>query len=207
MIFDGRAEGLHAAGFPDGCALSRARGQVSTAPAPATSNRACGSPAHGSPTPFTAGIRLLPPGLVGPGCDNDSVEADQTALVRRQVADHGHAEASSAFVPLPNEQRQPFQRIVPDLVEADSRVAVAEVLRPATQEHVDVPHHRLNTEQQPRPDRKLTDPVAGTPHRLVRGPASQEHDAALAPYPPRLFLLMIRRPPRSTLFPYTTLFR
>src|SRR5260370_19484969 len=30
------------------------------------------------------------------------------------------------------------------------------------------------------------------------------HDAIL---PPPLFFLMIRRPPRSTLFPYTTLFR
>src|SRR5262249_60878212 len=27
------------------------------------------------------------------------------------------------------------------------------------------------------------------------------------PLPPRFFFLMIRRPPRSTLFPYTTLFR
>ena len=30
---------------------------------PRRSNRACGFPAHGSPTPFTAGIRLVPPGL------------------------------------------------------------------------------------------------------------------------------------------------
>src|SRR2546426_6021485 len=92
-------------------------------PAPATSIRACGSPAHGSPTPFTAGIRFLPPGLVSPGCDNDSVQADQAALVRRQVGDHGHAEAPSAFVSLPDKQRQPFQRVLPDLVEADGRVA------------------------------------------------------------------------------------
>ena len=31
-----------------------------------THNRACGCPANGSPTPFTAGIRLCPPGPVGP---------------------------------------------------------------------------------------------------------------------------------------------
>src|SRR3989442_1487601 len=39
---------------------------------------------------------------------------------------------------------------------------------------------------------------------------SEEHTSEL-PSPPhplcRLFFLMIRRPPRSTLFPYTTLFR
>jgi len=82
MITEGRAGGLYSAGFPVGCALSQARGRVVTAPAPATSNRACGSPAHGSPTPFTAGIRSFPPGLSGPGCDNDSTQADQAALVR-----------------------------------------------------------------------------------------------------------------------------
>src|ERR1039457_7582944 len=34
---------------------------------------------------------------------------------------------------------------------------------------------------------------------MVKGPA--------VPSPPSVFFLMIRRPPRSTLFPYTTLFR
>src|SRR5437667_12241509 len=127
MMSDGRAEGLHSAGFPDGCALSRARGQVASAPAPATSNRACGSPAHGSPTPFTAGIRFLPPGLVGPGCDDDSVEADQAALVGRGVGDHVEAETPAAFVSLPDEDRQPFQRIASDQVEPVYGVAVPEV--------------------------------------------------------------------------------
>ena len=46
------------------------------------SNRACGSPAHGSPTSFTAGIRLSPPGPVGPGRDDGSVEADQARAGR-----------------------------------------------------------------------------------------------------------------------------
>src|SRR2546428_7404500 len=32
-------------------------------------------------------------------------------------------------------------------------------------------------------------------------------DASAPPYLPLFFFLMIRRPPRSTLFPYTTLFR
>jgi hypothetical protein len=47
------------------------------------SNRACGSPAHGSPTSFTAGIRLAPPVPVGSGDDDDSVKADQAELVGR----------------------------------------------------------------------------------------------------------------------------
>src|SRR5947199_10625520 len=115
MMSDGRAEGLHFAGFPDGCALSRARGQVASPPAPATSNRACGSPAHGSPTPFTAGIRFLPPGLVGPGRDNGSVEVDQAALVGRSVGDHVQAEAPAAFVSLPNEDRASLHRVSPAL--------------------------------------------------------------------------------------------
>src|SRR5271165_7504717 len=52
-------------------------GQVAPFPAPATSNRACGSPAHGSPTPFTGGIRLPPPVPEGPGGDDDSRQGDQ----------------------------------------------------------------------------------------------------------------------------------
>src|ERR1039458_5365970 len=38
-----------------------------------------------------------------------------------------------------------------------------------------------------------------------RGPVTSR--TAELPYPGALFFLMIRRPPRSTLFPYTTLFR
>jgi hypothetical protein len=40
-----------------GCSVSSSRPSI----------RACGSPAHGLPTPFTGGIRLVPPGLAGPG--------------------------------------------------------------------------------------------------------------------------------------------
>jgi hypothetical protein len=51
-------------------------------PPAATSIRACGSPAHGSPTFFTAGIRLAPPGPAGPGCDDSSSERDQAQPAR-----------------------------------------------------------------------------------------------------------------------------
>jgi hypothetical protein len=50
-------------------------------PPAATSNRACGSPAHGSPTFFTIGIRSAPPAPVGSGRDNDSGEGDQAEAV------------------------------------------------------------------------------------------------------------------------------
>ncbi|WP_163513263.1 hypothetical protein [Fodinicola acaciae] len=48
---------------------------------PRPSNRACGSPAHGSPTPFTAGIRRCPPVPEGSGCDNSSIKTDQPKVV------------------------------------------------------------------------------------------------------------------------------
>src|SRR5262245_16958150 len=40
--------------------------------APHGAHPPCASPAHGSPTPFTAGIRLDPPVLEGIGGDDDS---------------------------------------------------------------------------------------------------------------------------------------
>jgi len=61
-----------AAGFPAGCATPVSLARSAPFPVPATSNRACGSPAHGSPTPFTAGIRPSPPVPEGPGIDDDS---------------------------------------------------------------------------------------------------------------------------------------
>src|SRR5260370_37454000 len=82
MMSDGRAQGLSSAGFPVGCATPGDLGQVIPFPAPATSNRACGSPAPGSPPPFTGGMRFLPPGLVGSGRDDDSRHADQAAPLR-----------------------------------------------------------------------------------------------------------------------------
>jgi len=62
--------------WPDRCSVSSSR----------PSNRACGSPAHGLPTPFTAGIRLLPPGLVGPGCHNGSVQTHRPARAPQDVS-------------------------------------------------------------------------------------------------------------------------
>src|SRR4051794_29194577 len=47
-----------------------------------------------------------------------------------------------------------------------------------------------------------------TPGVLFNGRRVSPNVGLIAsPSPPRIFFLMIRRPPRSTLFPYTTLFR
>src|ERR671916_693304 len=56
------------------------------------------------------------------------------------------------------------------------------------------------------------DRVGGAARRATRGvpDRSEEHTSELQSHNDlvcRLFFLMIRRPPRSTLFPYTTLFR
>src|SRR5205085_6398117 len=95
--------------------------------APHGAHRACGSPAHGLPTPFTAGIRSFPPGLVRPGCDDNSAQADQSAPVWHAVGEHGQAAAPSAFMSLPNEERQTFGRVGTDRVEAVAGMAVAKV--------------------------------------------------------------------------------
>jgi site-specific DNA recombinase len=58
-------------------------------------------------------------------------------------------------------------------------VSVAEVARPAAQEHVDVLHDHVDREQQPPAVRELTDAVAGVLHRLAGGPASEEGDVAV----------------------------
>src|SRR4030042_795684 len=64
----------------------------------------------------------------------------------------------------------------------------------------------------PRPCAGLPPPLrpCGGPPLARRVARSEEHTSEI-PSPPnlicRLFFLMIRRPPRSTLFPYTTLFR
>src|SRR3989441_690823 len=58
-----------------------------------------------------------------------------------------------------------------------------------------------------RPSRRARLSCAGS---LDAGARSEEHTSelpSLAYFVLRLFFLMIRRPPRSTLFPYTTLFR
>src|SRR5215210_3815341 len=74
---------------------------------PRPSNRACGSPAHGSPTSFTAGIRLSPPSPEGPGGGHGSCELDQSELVGRGIGHDVPAKATGAAVPLGDEDRQP----------------------------------------------------------------------------------------------------
>ena len=61
--------------FPAGSFFSVAVADLCAVSSSRPSIRACGSPAHGLPTPFTAGIRLPPPGLEGPGRDDGSVKA------------------------------------------------------------------------------------------------------------------------------------
>ena len=179
---DGRSRSLCSCGFPRGGPTPVAlAGDSFSSSRP--SNRACGSPAPGLPTPFTAGIRSFPPGLVRPGCDDDSRQADQSTSVRRLVGEHGQAEASSAFMSLPDEQRQTFGRVITDRVEAGGGVAVAKIGHPAAQEHVHVLHDRLDRQQQPGPGRELTKPVPRMPHRLVSGPAGQEGAPAGPPIP------------------------
>src|ERR1700758_4020559 len=185
MMSDGRTQGLDAAGFPVGCPSPGARGQVGSLPAPATSNRACGSPAHGLPTSFTAGIRSLPPGLVGPGCDDGSVEVEQPAVVGRLVGQHGPAEAASTFVSLTDEQRQPITCVLLEFVEADRGVAVAEIVRPTTQESVEILHDQLDRQQQPGPACQFTNPVPGPLQGPIRGPAGQELHSTPAAQAPR----------------------
>src|SRR3712207_3278193 len=62
----------------------------------------------------------------------------------------------------------------------------------------------------PFPDGVLAAAEAGATAVIQPGGRSEEHTSEIQARPYlvcRLFFLMIRRPPRSTLFPYTTLFR
>src|SRR5437764_7619709 len=110
-----------------GVVLLRGRGRsCAPFPAPARQVRACGAPAHGLPTPFTAGIRRHPPGPEGPGCGNGSVKADQAELVIGREGDDPASERSGAAMFLGEESRYPHQRVTPDLLEAQGRVPVTE---------------------------------------------------------------------------------
>ena len=89
-------------------------------PPAATSNRACGSPAHGSPTFFTAGIRR--PRCARPGRDRgattSSIEADQPKLVAVSGRSRPSSRSASVrVVALGHEQRQALERVGADLVE------------------------------------------------------------------------------------------
>src|SRR5665647_3048453 len=97
---------------------------------PRPSNRACGSPAHGSPTSFTAGIRLCPrcsPVPEGPGSNDDSEQVDQTEVVRGRARDDVHPERPRPPVALGDDSRQTPHGVVPDLVEVVGAVAEPEV--------------------------------------------------------------------------------
>ena len=63
---------------------------------PRPSNRACGSPAHGSPTSFTAGIRRDPPGPEGSGCGDGSCQVDQAQVVRGGEGHHVPPEGAAS---------------------------------------------------------------------------------------------------------------
>jgi hypothetical protein len=94
------------------------------------SNRACGSPAHGSPTFFTVGIRL-PSALTGGSWRGDrSVEADQAVAVGAAVEDLP-AVTPGLLMAFGDQHLQASFRVAVDLVELDGRVAVAEVARPS----------------------------------------------------------------------------
>ena len=76
--------------------------------------RACGSPAHGSPTSFTTGIRLPPPVPEGPGGDDVPRKADQAQMVRGGIGHHVPSEAAGALVAFADEQRHPHPHVLPD---------------------------------------------------------------------------------------------
>ena len=123
----GRPSSLGACGFPSGCPTAVAVARYVPFPAPATSNRACRSPAHGSPTSFTAGIRLVPaPWLERPRRDNGSIQFDQPKLITRLVVEHRPAELSASLVAFGYQQRDAHLRVGSDLFEVPSRVAVLE---------------------------------------------------------------------------------
>src|SRR5829696_2621689 len=121
---DGRTRGLMFLRFPARLSHYGVHGPRCLVSSSRPSNRACGSPAHGLPTPFTTDIRPFPPGLARPGCNNSSRQADQPAPVRRQVSHYGQSEAPTAFVPLPHEQDQPFLCVLADLVKADGGMPI-----------------------------------------------------------------------------------
>src|SRR4029077_19200082 len=146
---------------------------------PRPSNRACASLAPGSPTPFTGGVRFLPPGPVGPGCDDDAVEADQTQIVARAI-DLGESPGAPTLVAFRVEHREPHHRVASDLIEGVGGVPVAEITRPAAQEQVDLLPDLLDRSSQPGPHRHQPDAVSGMLHRPACGPAGQEGDACAA---------------------------
>ena len=83
-----------------------------------------------SPPVETGGVRFGPPGPVGPGCDDDAVEADQTQIVARAI-DLGEAPGAPTLVACREEQREPHHRVASDLIEGVGGVPVAEIAPPS----------------------------------------------------------------------------
>jgi hypothetical protein len=109
---------LWARGGSTGGAWAARRGRLVWFPPAATSNRACGSPAHGSPTFFTAGIRLSPsPRPMRARSDDDSVEIDQPEAVRGLEGQDRPAVAAATLVALGHMRRHAAGRVVADRAE------------------------------------------------------------------------------------------
>src|SRR4029453_7152859 len=115
---------------PSGCptAVTLSRCSVSNS---RPSNRACGSPAHGSPTSFTAGIRSVPPPRRERPRRDDGSQADQAQLVARLEQQSRPPDPATSFVPLGDQLCQPHLGVVPDLLEVPGGVAVPEEPGPA----------------------------------------------------------------------------
>jgi hypothetical protein len=129
-----------------GSGLARCGSTCRPVSSPRPSNRACGSPAHGSPTPFTAGIRFYPPGPEGSGCSDGSLsgQVDQPELVRRAIGHDVPAGVAGTTVSLGDEDRHPHPGISVDLVELVGGVTIAEVRGPAAQKPIQVLHNPLD---------------------------------------------------------------
>src|SRR4029450_1883769 len=124
-------------------------------------------------SPATFGLAAPVP--EGSGRNDGPIEADQAHPAGRQ--EHlfeAPSPGSSAVALLGQPDREPLEGVVPDLAEDPGGVAVAEVVRPAAQEQVEVPDDVLDRHPQPLPAGDLPDPVAGSLDGLACRPASKE---------------------------------
>ena len=135
-------------------------------PPAATSIRACGSPAHGSPTSFTAGLRLGPPVPEGAGRDDGSVEVDQAHVVGGPVMDDRPAEPRRPFVAPSDKAGEALERTGADLGEVPAGVLVAEVTCPTAQKPIELVHAHFERVAEPLAVRDFANPRAGPLHRL-----------------------------------------
>src|ERR1700757_3574905 len=113
------------------------------------------------------------PWPVGSWRDDGSVEGDQPEAVRGLSQDPV-AVSLVLLVALGDEARQVPVGVEHDLGEEPGGVPVSEVARPAAQELVEVVHDHLDGNLQPRAVGDLPNPLAGSSHRLPRGPAGDE---------------------------------